>query len=143
MFCVLIFVEQHRVHFGEDADSFGKDNEIVIQKRDDCQLTAHLGFLQVGHRYEIHLTLPRSECEMCGTTELKEPVSQKVPNVNCRLLAVSSDKKGIILKLELFAYKEKLLKEELCLERSDTKSLLTLVVLARVLGKCNENMYLQ
>jgi hypothetical protein len=54
------------------------------------------------------------------------------------LLAVSSDKKDIILKLELFAYNEKLLKEELHLERSDTKSLLTLVVLARVLGKCNQ-----
>lgn len=75
---------------------------------------------------------------MYGTAELKESVSQKVPNVNCRLLAVSSDKKDIILKLELFAYKEKLLKEELRLERSDTKSLLTLVVLARVLGKCNQ-----
>lgn len=44
-------------------------------------------------------------------------------------------KKDIILKLELFAYKEKLLKEELRLERCDTKSLLTLVVLARVLGR--------
>lgn len=127
--------EQHRVHFGEDADSFGKDNEIVIQKRDDGQLTAHLGFLQVGHRYELRLTLPKSQYEMCGATELKESVSQKVPNVNCRLLAVSSDKKDIILKLELFAYKEKLLKEELRLERCDTKSLLTLVVLARVLGR--------
>ncbi|PNF24136.1 UPF0687 protein C20orf27-like protein, partial [Cryptotermes secundus] len=130
-----IFAEQHRVHFGEDADCFGKDNEIVIQKQDDCQLTAHLGFLQLGHRYEIHLTLPRSQCEMYGTAELKESLTEKVPNVNCRLLAVSSDKKDIILKLELFAYKEKLLKEELRLERSDTKALLMLVVLARVLGR--------
>jgi hypothetical protein len=74
---------------------------------------------------------------------LKESESQRVPNVNCRLLAVSSDKKDIILKLELFAYKEKLLREELCLERSDTKSLMRLAVLGRVLGKCNQNMYLQ
>jgi hypothetical protein len=140
---VFIFADHHRVHFGEDADSFGKDNEIVIQKRDDFQLIAHLGFLQVGHRYEIQLTLPTSQCGLCGATELKESESQKVPNVNCRLLAVSSDKKDIILKLELFAYKEKLLKEELCLERSDTKSLMRLVVLGRVLGKYNQNIYLQ
>jgi hypothetical protein len=140
---VFIFSEQHRVRFGEDADSFSKDNEIIIQKGDDCQLIAHLGFLQVGHRYEIHLTLPRSQCGLCGATELKELVSQKVPNVNCRLLTVFSDKKDIILKLELFAHKEKLLKEELCLECSDNKSLLVLAVLARVLGKCSQNMHLQ
>jgi len=127
--------EQHRVHFGEDADTFGKDNEIVIQKRDNWHLTAHLGFLQVDHRYEIHLTLPRSQCELDETTDLRESVSQKAPSVNCKLLGISPDGKNITLRIELFAYKEKLLKEELHLERSDDKSLLTLVVLARVLGK--------
>lgn len=137
MSCVSNFTEQHRVHFGEDADTFGKDNEIVIKKRDNWQLTAHLGFLQVGHRYEIHLTLPRSQCELDGTTDLRESVSQKAPSVNCKLLGISPDVKNIMLRIELFAYKEKLLKEELHLERSDDKSLLTLVVLARVLGKYN------
>jgi hypothetical protein len=78
-----------------------------------------------------------------GATELKESESQKVPNVHCKLLTVSSDKKDIILTLELFAYKEKLLKEQLCLECPETKTLLMLVVLGRVLGKCNQNMYLQ
>jgi hypothetical protein len=129
------FAEQHRVHFGEDGDSFGKDNEIVIQKRGDSQFTAHLGFLQLGRRYEINVSLPRSQCELDETTELRESVSQKVPNANCKLLTISPDKKDIVLKLELFAYKEKLLKEELYLGRSDHDSLLTLVVLARVLGK--------
>ncbi|KDR24468.1 hypothetical protein L798_00118, partial [Zootermopsis nevadensis] len=122
-------------HFGEHADSSGKDNEIVIQKRDDWQFTAHLGFLQVGHRYEIYFTLPRSLCKLDETTELRESVCQKVPNVNCKLVTISSDKKDIMLKLELFAYKEKLLKEELCLQCSDHNSMLTLVVLARVLGR--------
>jgi hypothetical protein len=135
---VLKFAEHHRVHFGEDADGFGKDNEIVIQKRDDWQFTAHLGFLQVGHRYEIYITLPRSQSRLDETTELRESVSQKVPNVNCRLITISSDKKDIILKFELFAYKEKLLKEELCLERSDHNSLLRVGVVARVLGECNQ-----
>jgi hypothetical protein len=134
---VLKFTEQHRVHFGEDADTFGKDNEIVIQKRDNWHLTAHLGFLQVGHRYEIYLSLPRTQCELPETSDLRESVSQKAPSINCKLLAIFSDKKDITLRIELFAYKEKLLKEELCLERSDDKSLLTLAVLARVLGKCN------
>jgi hypothetical protein len=123
------------VHFGEDADTFGKDNEIVIQKRDNWQLTAHLGFLQVGHRYEIQLTLPRSQCELDETTDLRESVSQKSPSINCKLLRISPDVKNIMLRIELFAYKEKLLKEELHLERSNDKSMLTLVVLARVLDK--------
>jgi hypothetical protein len=131
------FTEHHRVHFGEDTDTFGKDNEIVIQKRDNWQLTAHLGFLQVGHRYEIHLALPRSQCELGEATDLRESVSQKAPSINCKLLGIAPDKKDIVLKIELFAYKEKLLKEELCLERSDDKSLFTLMVMARVLGKCN------
>lgn len=135
---MLKFSEQHRVHFGEHADKFGKDNDIVIQKRDDWEFTAQLGFLQVGHTYEIYLTLPKSQCKLDETTELRESVYQKVPNVNCKLITISCDKKDITLKLELFAYKEKLLKETLCLECSDDNSTLTLVVLARVLGKCNQ-----
>lgn len=91
----------------------------------------------MGHRYEIHVTLPRSQCELDETTELRESVSQKAPSVYCKLLGITPDVKDIILKIELFAYKEKLLKEELHLERSDDESLLKLLVLARVLGKCN------
>jgi hypothetical protein len=88
----------------------------------------------------MYLTLPRPRCKLDETTELRDSVSQKVPNVNCELITISSDKKDVILKLELFAYKEKLLKKELCLERSDHNFMLTLVVLARVLGKCNQEL---
>ncbi|XP_069686174.1 adipose-secreted signaling protein [Periplaneta americana] len=127
--------EHHRVHFGEEADTFGKDNEIVVQKPDDGKYTAHLGFLQVGHRYSILVTLPKNLCQISESPEWREAnKSQNVPNVNCKFLSVSKGDTGVILKLELFAYKEKLLKEELCLECSDS-TLLTLTLMARVLGR--------
>lgn len=63
-----------------------------------------------------------------------------MPNIHCKLVEFSgknSDKSdNIDLKVEYFAHKEKLLKEELKLINStNSEELLKLVVTARVLGK--------
>ena len=44
----------HHVHFGEEVDNFGKDNEIGYEYTSSdksSKLTVHLGFLQIRHLY--------------------------------------------------------------------------------------------
>ncbi|KAJ9599944.1 hypothetical protein L9F63_009772 [Diploptera punctata] len=125
--------EHPRVHFGEDADSFGKDNEIVIKGPSEGKITAHLGFLQVGHRYEITLNLPLSLLQTSTISGIQESQHNTVPNVNCKFTDLTSDNKDLNMKIELFAHKEKLLKEELHLDGCNAFT--TLAIIARVLGK--------
>ncbi|PSN37833.1 UPF0687 protein, partial [Blattella germanica] len=126
--------EQHRVHFGEDADSFGKDNEIIIKGPDGRKVTAHLGFLQISHRYEISLTLQRALLRISEESELRQG-NMEIPNINCRFKNICNEQKEIKLTVELLAYKEKLLKEELSLEISSGGPDIILVIMARVLGR--------
>ncbi|XP_066991539.1 adipose-secreted signaling protein [Anabrus simplex] len=127
--------EHHHVHFGEDADAFGKDNEIVVQSAGDGRVTLHLGFLKVNHRYQIEVGIPGNMCGLSDISGLTESNSQTIPNVHCKLTKLSSDKNTVYMTFELSAYKEKLLKEELVIESSDKNSLLRVSIIARVLGK--------
>lgn len=125
----------------------------------DNIVVVHLGFLQIHHRYLIDLRLP-VDLFKCNTNVPINLVADNstVPNVHCTLAdevrLISVDENGIeqqpnnrdknektenkcyAIKVEYFAYKEKLLREELKLINSNNSvELLKLVVTARVLGK--------
>ncbi|KAL1439309.1 hypothetical protein MTO96_010331 [Rhipicephalus appendiculatus] len=101
----------HKVHFPESLDAFGHDSSILVQPLNDVHINVHLGFIQVNHRYEVRFQV----------LELK-PVISSGPRYE--------------VVLELLAYKEKLLREQLLLQSCNNPLLtLTLMLNARVLGK--------
>lgn len=112
---------------------------IVQRVGSDC-LAVHLGFLQVGHRYHIHVSLPS---DMCPSGPLKGLSSEegnhsRFFNPNCHLLSMSKSEDGCwLLKVEYFAHKEKLMKEDLYLLSAEENhnANLKLTFHARVLGK--------
>ncbi|GLH14976.1 UPF0687 protein [Gryllus bimaculatus] len=127
--------EHHRVHFGEGADTFGKDNEIVVQPAGDGKISLHLGFLKLCHRYKITVDLPRTLCGLNREDAIKEHEEDKIPNVNCKIKQISSGENAVSLVVELVAHKEKLLKEEVSIEVGSENTVHRIVLIARVLGK--------
>lgn len=98
--------------------------------------------MQINHRYLIELKLPASlfKCETEPIIETADPSSSAIPNIHCKLIEFSGKStektENYDVKIEYFAHKEKLLKEELKLRNAkNSEELLTLVVTARVLGK--------
>ncbi|KAL3193065.1 hypothetical protein MRX96_058566 [Rhipicephalus microplus] len=100
----------HKVRFPESLDTFGHDSSILVQPLNDVHINVHLGFIQVNHRYEVRFQV----------LELKPVIS-------------SGSRYEVVL--EFFAYKEKLLREQLLLQSCNNPQLtLTLMLNARVLG---------
>lgn len=124
-------------------------------------ISIHLGFLQINHRYLIDLRLPGSlfNCTNIETIKLI-PDDNSMPNIHCRLVEIDNrtvsesltDDEKLSnasdanktdaavdyhdIKVEYFAHREKLLREELKLINANNKEeLLKLILTARVLGK--------
>ncbi|XP_011290498.1 adipose-secreted signaling protein isoform X1 [Musca domestica] len=130
----------HHVHFDVTSlkDDFENDSCVTYQRAGDTIIVS-LGFLQINHRYTIDLKLP---CNLFGdvsSTQFKPDVTT-VPNLHCRITEFSGVKHDehdcYEMKIEFFAYKEKLMRETLHIVNSnDDKEVLKLVIAARVLGK--------
>lgn len=110
-------------------------------------MDVHLGFLQHNHRYLIELHLP-ADLFKCQTNVPINLVADNniAPNVHCKLAdkvtelvdetAEKNSEKFFVIKVEYFAHKEKLLREELKLVNANNlEELIKLIVTARVLGK--------
>ncbi|XP_076372208.1 adipose-secreted signaling protein-like [Tachypleus tridentatus] len=130
--------DHHRVHFNEDSDTFGHDADIIVHPLNDTHINVHLGFLQVHHRYEISFVFHSKET--AGPLAVR---NQNPPNLNLRVTDLSPVE-GIHrgpeipyrITIELFAYKEKLLREQIVLEACGNSIFtVTLILHARVLGK--------
>lgn len=149
------------MHFDQTTlrdDDFETDSTCVTyHQAGDNNVVVHLGFLQINHRYLIELRLP-SDLFRCNTAVPINLVADNttVPNIHCKLAdqvnlisvdasgveqthkhhSEKSDHKFYAIKVEYFAYREKLLREELKLINSNNSvELLKLVITARVLGK--------
>lgn len=135
--------QHHHVQFNcdsEEGDNFGKDNEIIVNglqvDGNTAKLDIHLGFLQINHRYEIIVNLPKDV--ISGHASSKIEPAETLSSLHCRLVATSEDENngGTVITVEFFAHKEKLLKEELTLSLPDpSHTTLRLVFHARVLGR--------
>lgn len=127
--------DQHRVHFEESSDTFGKDNKILVQRIGEDKVAVHLGFLQINHRYSISFSIPRSLCETSKTSQASF-VESAIPNVNLNIVSITSkNSESIDFELTLLAYKEKLLKEIFLFQLSDKSSPINVTLNCRVLGK--------
>lgn len=124
-------------------------------------VNVHLGFLQHNHRYLIELHLPADLFKCQPNVPINLVADNNIaPNVHCKLAdrvtelvhavdreegpsntsdpapSTSQREKYFVIKLEYFAHKEKLLREELKLVNANNlEELLQLIVSARVLGK--------
>ncbi|XP_017494715.1 PREDICTED: UPF0687 protein C20orf27 homolog isoform X1 [Rhagoletis zephyria] len=133
----------HHVHFDTTnlKDDFESDSCVTYQRSGDT-IVISLGFLQVNHRYLIDLKLPVTLFDNLGTTSGSqfEPAVTTVPNLHCRITEFSGLKHDehdfYEMKIEFFAYKEKLLREVIHIVNSNnSQEVLKLMIAARVLGK--------
>ncbi|XP_049801136.1 UPF0687 protein C20orf27 homolog [Schistocerca nitens] len=127
--------ESHHVHFGEDTETFGKDNEIIVKCTGYNTVTAQLGFLKLGHKYEIKFDVPCSVCDFRLAEYLDVSCFSDIPNKNCYLIAAVVESEAVHIAVHLVAYKEKLLKEEIRITEPTRQKGFTIHLLARVLGK--------
>lgn len=131
----LYFSEHHHVHFNEGNDTFGRDNEIIIKPGAEPNIfQIHLGFLQINHRYAISFSSSKTMMRVKDGAKLV-PVSPTVPNFNCTFSKIEVDANQVNFFVELFAHKEKLLKEELAFQMNNEGDKTILQLTARVLGK--------
>lgn len=135
---------------------------MTYQQVGENVVNVHLGFLQHNHRYLIELHLPADlfKCQPNVGINLVAD-NNNAPNVHCKLAdrvtelvhdtvdqdetasntsdptpSTSKKEKYFVIKVEYFAHKEKLLREELKLVNAyNSVELLRLIVSARVLGK--------
>lgn len=130
---------------------------MIYQQVGENIVEVHLGFLQHNHRYLIELHLP-ADLFKCQPNAVVNLVADNniVPNVHCKLAdrvvelvkesneksdhapapSTSNKEKYFVIKVEFFAHKEKLLREEIKLINSNNcEELLKLFISARVLGK--------
>lgn len=126
-----VFTETHRVHFDENRDLVGKDNEITVEQK-NSKLDVHLGFLQVKHRYSISFSVPRTLCHSddCGEVVLDNATHK--PYLQIMSATVAQDM--IDFQLELLADEQNSLKEEFCFRLSDVEEPFTVILNAQVLG---------
>ena len=136
----MFYFTDHHVRFEKEALVTPKDNNVIIQKQGNGCLSIHLGFLQVGHRYHISLFLSPDMCPdgLPDGISVEEGSNSSSFNPNCRLLSLNPCEDGRWhLKVEYFAHKEKLMREELVLPSATSKDVLNLKLTfhARVLGR--------
>lgn len=126
----------------EDFESEGSC--VTYQQVGKNQVDVHLGFLQHNHRYLIELHLPAELFKCQPNIPINLVADNNIaPNVHCKLadrvtelLSENAKEKFFVIKVEYFAHKEKLLREELKLVNANNlEELLKLFVSARVLGK--------
>ncbi|XP_043488475.1 uncharacterized protein LOC122515257 isoform X1 [Polistes fuscatus] len=125
--------KEHHVHFS-GASGLGKDNNIMIQPQRHGHIDVHLGFLQLHHRYHVEFSIPWN---ICVHGELFAPavVASNQHNPDCHIIELMQEKDGLKLKIELLAYKERILKEEVEVMCCKSGAPLKILLNARVLGK--------
>lgn len=133
--------EHPHVHFDTAClkEDFDSDSSVTYKRSGDL-IVISLGFLQINHRYSIDLKLPASVFGDCITLSQFTPEVSTVPNLNCRITEFSGVKDAehdlFEMKIEFFAYKEKLLRETLTIQNAqNSKEIFKLMIAARVLGK--------
>ncbi|XP_055909245.1 adipose-secreted signaling protein homolog [Eupeodes corollae] len=131
------------VHFDTASlkEDFESDSSVTYKRSGDT-IVVSLGFLQINHRYSIDLKLPATVFGQidCLTLSQFVPEVSTVPNLNCRITEFSGVKDDqhdfFDMKIEFFAYKEKLLRETLTIQNSkNSEEIFKLLIAARVLGK--------
>lgn len=132
---------------------------MTYQQVGDNIVDVHLGFLQHNHRYLIELHLPANlfkcqanvpinlvadiniaqnvHCKLADrVTELQHKTNEHGDTVTNPAPSSSNNEKFFVIKVELFAHQERLIREELKLVNANNLvELLKLYVSARVLGK--------
>ncbi|XP_076240644.1 adipose-secreted signaling protein isoform X1 [Calliopsis andreniformis] len=126
--------KEHHVHFS-GGSGLGKDNNIMIQPQRHGQIDAHLGFLQLHRRYHVEFSVPWNLCIHGDGKPLEPAIVTGTHNPNCHIIDLAQEKDGLRLKVELLAYKEKILKEEVQIMCCKAGTPLTIQLNARVLGK--------
>jgi len=114
------------VHFHED-DTFADHSAITVQCISDNKINVHLGFLKLRHRYECCFSIARK----------LSLTLQTLPSLYVKLIGIEcSGDGGTNIKVEFFAYQERLLKETLILQDgAEKENIITLILNARVLGE--------
>ncbi|XP_017753813.1 PREDICTED: UPF0687 protein C20orf27 isoform X2 [Eufriesea mexicana] len=126
--------KEHHVHFS-GGSGLGKDNNIMIQPQRHGQIDAHLGFLQLYHRYHVEFSIPWNLCVHRDRKSSAPAIISGSHNTNCHIIDLIHEKEGLRLKIELFAHKEKILKEEVQIMCCKGGTSLKIQLNARVLGK--------
>ncbi|XP_076174031.1 adipose-secreted signaling protein [Ptiloglossa arizonensis] len=126
--------KEHHVHFS-GGSGLGKDNNIMIQPQRHGQIDAHLGFLQLYHRYHIEFSVPWNLCIHGEGKTLIPAIVAGDNNPNCHIIELGQEKDSLRLKVVLLAYKEKILKEEVQIMCCKAGTPLKIQLNARVLGK--------
>lgn len=132
------------VHFDTASlkEEFDSDSSVTYKRSGDT-IVVSLGFLQINHRYSIDLKLPASifgqQFDSLTLSQFTPEVST-VPNLNCRITEFSGIRDDASdffeMKIEFFAYKEKLLREILTIQNAkNSEEIFKLLIAARVLGK--------
>ncbi|XP_076317615.1 adipose-secreted signaling protein-like [Tachypleus tridentatus] len=130
--------DHQRVHFNEASDTFGHDADIIVHRVNDSHINIHVGFLQIYHKYEISFVFDSRET--AGPLAVS---NQNPSNLNLRVTKLypvngkhDNSEKPYEITLEFFAYKEKLIREQIVLEACDSsRCTITLLIHAQVLGK--------
>lgn len=154
MLHIYFSAEEHHVHFDETIklkDEFESENSVTYQKTGDNVIIVHLGFLKIKHRYLIDLRLSADLFKNSAVPLSLIPDSKSDTNLHCKLVDFTTgnstcpsneanklniNSRFYDIKVEYFAHKEKLLKEELKLVNSNSsEEILKLIITSRVLGK--------
>nr|XP_047901563.1 UPF0687 protein C20orf27 homolog isoform X6 [Anser cygnoides] len=114
------------VHFEEKL----RDSAVMVTQEKDGHFLVKVGFLKILHKYEITFLLPPSQ--RLG----KDVCAVPLPNLNLRVLSVTSVPEGYSVKCEYTAHKEGVLKEEMLLaSETGDGACLKVVVQARVMDR--------
>ncbi|EZA47744.1 hypothetical protein X777_15493 [Ooceraea biroi] len=125
---------EHHVHFS-GGSGLGKDNNIMIQPQRHGHVDAHLGFLQLHHRYHVEFSVPWNTCIHPEGEKVAPALIVGNYNANCRIIDLAQEKDGLRLKIELLAHQEKILKENVEVTCCSSGMPLKVVLNARVLAK--------
>lgn len=116
-----------RVHFSDNQVTPEHAGEILVQlSPDQMHADAHLGFLQEGRRYVVNLYVPRFLGDNITVTRANAHLQLKEIRTN-------ADKSSHEFILELEAYHDKLVNEEIAISSDHGEFVLS--VSARVLGR--------
>ncbi|GAB1867398.1 Adipose-secreted signaling protein [Camponotus japonicus] len=126
--------KEHHVHFSGGC-GLGKDNNIMIQPQRHGHIDAHLGFLQLHHRYHIEFSVPWNTCIHPERKMVAPAIIAGNHNALCYIVLLAQEKDSLKLKIELLAYKEKILREEVEIICCPSGTPLKIVLNARVLAK--------
>ncbi|XP_012062069.1 PREDICTED: uncharacterized protein LOC105625345, partial [Atta cephalotes] len=86
--------KEHHVHFS-GGSGFGKDNNIMIQPQRHGHIDAHLGFLQLYHRYHVEFSVPWNTCIHPDEKTVAPAVIAGSHNANCHIVDFAQEKDGL------------------------------------------------